>query len=277
MWALPQSRIWTCQKTACSYREHVVRSETEVAMRGYGQFCPVAKGAEVFAERWTPLVLRELLCGSTHFSDLHRGVPLMSRSLLSLRLKQLEQIDVVERKQGPHGPEYHLTQAGREFAPMIRQLGEWGQRWFRSKFGREELDVTLLMWDMRRCIKAHEFPPGRICVRFGFTDLPASKRSWWLVSDGEEIDLCPADPGFEVGLYVTTDLHTMTRVFMGDLAMKSAIASGRIELDGTRELRQRLERWLGLSGFAGIGDARRPTHARRNRDRSDRRHNMHLV
>jgi len=137
-------------------------------MRGYGQFCPVAKGAEVFAERWTPLVLRELLCGSTHFSDLHRGVPLMSRSLLSLRLKQLEQIGVVERKQGPHGPEYHLTQAGREFAPMIRQLGEWGQRWFRSKFGREELDVTLLMWDMRRCIKADEFPPGWICVRFGF-------------------------------------------------------------------------------------------------------------
>jgi len=137
-------------------------------MRGYGQFCPVAKGAEVFAERWTPLVLRELLCGSTHFSDLHRGVPLMSRSLLSLRLKQLEQIGVVERKQGPHGPEYHLTQAGREFAPMIRQLGEWGQRWFRSKFGRDELDITLLMWDMRRCIKADEFPPGRIwcAIRF---------------------------------------------------------------------------------------------------------------
>ena len=246
-------------------------------MRGYGQFCPVAKGAEVFAERWTPLVLRELLCGSTHFSDLHRGVPLMSRSLLSLRLKQLEQIGVVERKQGPHGPEYHLTQAGREFAPMIRQLGEWGQRWFRSKFGRDELDVTLLMWDMRRCIKADEFPRGRICVQFGFTDLPASKRTWWLVSDGEETDLCPADPGFEVGLYVTTDLQTMTRVWMGDLAMKSAIASGRIELDGARELRQHLERWLGLSGFAGIADGRRLTHASRNRDRSDRRHSMHLV
>src|SRR5262245_49698008 len=102
-----------------------------MVMKGYGQFCPVAKGAEVFAERWTPLVLRELLCGSTHFSDLHRGVPLMSRSLLSLRLKQLEQIGVVERKHGPQGPQYHLTQAGREFAPIVRQLGEWGQRWFR--------------------------------------------------------------------------------------------------------------------------------------------------
>ena len=110
-------------------------------MKGYGQFCPVAKGAEVFAERWTPLVLRELLCGSTHFSDLHRGVPLMSRSLLSLRLKQLEEIGVVERKQGPQGPEYHLTEAGREFAPIVRQLGEWGQRWFRPKFDRNELDV----------------------------------------------------------------------------------------------------------------------------------------
>jgi DNA-binding HxlR family transcriptional regulator len=129
-------------------------------MKGYGQFCPVAKGAEVFAERWTPLVLRELLCGSTHFSDLHRGVPLMSRSLLSLRLKQLEQIGVVERKHGPQGPQYHLTQAGREFAPIVRQLGEWGQRWFRSRYVRDELDVTLLMWDMRRCIEVARSRPA---------------------------------------------------------------------------------------------------------------------
>jgi HxlR-like helix-turn-helix len=201
----------------------------------------------------------------------------MSRSLLSLRLKQLEQIGVVERKQGSNGPEYHLTQAGREFAPIIRQLGEWGQRWFRSKFGRDELDVALLMWDMRRSIKADAFPPGRICVQFDFSDLPPSKRTWWLVSDGGEIDLCPADPGFEVDLYVTTDLQTMTRVWMGEHAIKGAIASGRAELDGPRELRQRLERWLGLSGFAGIADAKRPAQARRNHDRSDRRHSVPLV
>src|SRR5262249_7442355 len=243
-------------------------------MKGYGQFCPVAKGAEVFAERWTPLVLRELLCGSTHFSDLHRGVPLMSRSLLSLRLKQLEQIGVVERKHGPQGPQYHLTQAGREFARIVRQWGEWGQRWFRSGYVRDELDVTLLMWDMRRCIEVDAFPTGRTCVQFDFSDLPASKRTWWLVSDGEEVDLCPADPGFEVGLYVATDLRTMTRVFMGDLAFKSAIASGQIELDGPRELRQRFERWLGMSGFAHIGDARRAVGAGRNRDRSERRHGV---
>jgi DNA-binding HxlR family transcriptional regulator len=233
-------------------------------MKGYGQFCPVAKGAEVFAERWTPLVLRELLCGSVHFSDLHRGVPLMSRSLLSLRLKQLEEIGVVERKQGSQGPEYHLTQAGQEFGPIVRQLGEWGQRWFRPKFDRNDLDVTVLMWDMRRCVKVDEFPPGRISVQFDFFDLPASKRTWWLVSSGEEADLCPTDPGFEVGLYVATDLRTMTRVFMGDLSMRAAMSAGQIELDGARELRQGFERWLGLSSFAEIENAR-------NRCRSDRR------
>ena len=139
---------------------------------------------------------------------------------------------------------------------------------------RDELDVTLLMWDMRRCIKVDAFPAGRTCVQFDFSDLPASKRTWWLVCDGEEVDLCPANPGFEVGLYVATDLRTMTRVFMGDLALKSAVASGQIEFDGPRELRQRFERWLGLSGFADIGDARRAVGAGRNRDRSERRHGV---
>ena len=233
-------------------------------MKGYGQFCPVAKGAEVFCERWTPLLLRELLCGSTQFSDLHRGVPLMSRSLLSLRLKQLEEIGVVERRQGPQGPQYHLTQAGEEFAPIIRQLGEWGQRWFRSSFHREELDVTVLMWDMRRCIKPEAFPRGRSCVQFEFSGLPASKRTWWLVCDGEEADLCPADPGFEVDLYVATDLRTMTRIFMGDLSLKTALADDAIELSGPRELRQRFEEWLGLSSFAEIEDARSDNRARKH-------------
>jgi hypothetical protein len=116
---------------------------------------------------------------------------------------------------------------------------------------------------------------GRTCVQFDFSDLPASKRTWWLVSDREEADLCPADPGFEVNLYVAGNLRTMTRVFMGDLAMKSAVASGEIELDGPRELRQSFERWLGLSGFAEIADARHAVGTGRNRDRSERRHGVH--
>lgn len=116
--------------------------------------------------------------------------------------------------------------------------------------------MSLLLWDMRRSVKPSEFPPGRFVVQFNFSDQPASKRRWWLVGDGQEIDLCLTDPGFEVGLYVETDLRTMTRVWMGDLALRGAVNSGAITLDGSRELRLRFERWLGLSGFAGIKDAR---------------------
>lgn len=221
-------------------------------MRGYGQFCPVAKAAEVFAERWTPLVVRELLAGSAHFNDIHRGVPLMSRTLLSLRLKQLEETGVVKRKSGVRGNEYHLTPAGREFAPMIHCLGEWGQRWFRSKYASNELDVTLLTWDMRRSVKPGAFPPGRTCVEFDFADQPESKRHWWIVSDGEETDLCPIEPGYEVNLVVKTNLTTLTRIWMGDISLKSAIAAGKVELTGTRVFRQCFDRWLVRSGFAGI-------------------------
>jgi len=240
-------------------------------MRGYGQFCPVAKGAEIFAERWTPLVLRELLLGSTRFGDLHRGIPLMSRSLLSLLRKQLEEMAIVQRNQGLQGPEYDLTEAGKEFAPIIQQLGQWGQRWYRTKFGRDELDVRALMWDMRRRVNPDAFPAKRISVQFEFSDQPASKRSWWLISDCDEVDLCPTDPGFEVGLYVATDLRTMTRVWMGELSLPSAVSSGAIELTGSRDLRQRFERWIALSAFAGIEDARRPPARASDHGRSERR------
>jgi DNA-binding HxlR family transcriptional regulator len=232
-------------------------------VRGYGQFCPVAKGAEVFAERWTPLVLRELLCGSTHFSDLHRGVPLMSRTLLSLRLKQLEEIGVVKRAPSARGSQYHLTEAGREFAPIVHQLGEWGQRWFHTKFGKDELDVTLLMWDMRRNVKPTAFPSERVCVQFHFSDQPMLKRKWWLVSDRGDVDLCATDPGFEVSLYVTTDMRTMCRVWLGDLALGTAVDAGGILIDGPRVLQQGFGRWLGLSGFATIKDRRPTSHAPR--------------
>jgi DNA-binding HxlR family transcriptional regulator len=227
-------------------------------MRGYGQFCPVAKAAEVFAERWTPLVVRELLTGSAHFNAIHRGVPLMSRTLLSLRLKQLEDTGVVQRrKAGARGMvEYHLTEAGREFAPMIQCLGEWGQRWYRSKYRPDELDVRLLTWQMRRTVRPEAFPPGRVSVEFDFYDQPESKRHWWIVGDGEEADLCPTDPGYEVNLFVRTDLKTFTRVWMGDISVRNAVASGKIELDGGRVFRQCFERWLGLSGFAGVKPAK---------------------
>jgi DNA-binding HxlR family transcriptional regulator len=238
-------------------------------MRGYGQFCPVARAAEVFAERWTPLVLRELLCGSTRFNELHRGVPLMSRTLLQLRLRQLQEIGVVTRKRGARGPEYQLTQAGKDFAPIVERLGAWGQRWYPSTFHNDQLDLGLLLWDMHRSVPPDAFPPGRVSLQFDFSDQPKAKRTWWLVCEAAEVDICPTDPGFEVGLYIATDLRTLTRVWIANLPVRAAIGSGGIELSGSRDVRQRFERWL-----AGIQASRPPTGSVANAARPERRHTL---
>jgi DNA-binding HxlR family transcriptional regulator len=196
-------------------------------MDGYGQYCPLAKGAEVFAERWTPLILRELLRGSTTFNDLHRGVPRMSRSLLSIRLKKLEACGVVKRRLRTTSIHYDLTPAGRELGPVVMQLGTWAQRWYRSTFSGAELDVGVLMWDMRCTVDAKALPATRTIVQFIFADLPASSRSWWLVNADDEVDLCPVDPGDEPALQIRTTLRAMTRVWMGDLAIGPAQQSVR--------------------------------------------------
>ncbi len=227
-------------------------------MKGYGQFCPIAKAAEILAERWTFLVVRELVLGSTRFNDLRRGVPLMSSSLLSQRLKYLEREGVVERRPARTGQgfEYGLTEAGRELQPIIMQLGEWGARWVRSRLTDEDLDVALLMWDMHRTVRPDSFPPRRVVVAFEFTDVPHGKRHWWLVSAGDGADLCLTDPGHEVDLYVTTDLRTMTAIWVGDLTLEAAIAAGTLEALGPIELRGRLAAWLGLSKLAGVKSMR---------------------
>jgi DNA-binding HxlR family transcriptional regulator len=222
-------------------------------MKGYGQFCPIAKAAEILTERWTPLVLRELICGSTRFNDLRRGVPLMSASLLSQRLRFLEQEGVIERRaaRAGHG-EYHLTDAGRGLEPLIMAMGEWGARWVPSRLGPEDQDVALLMWDMRRRVRAENFPPGRTVVAFEFPDAPQGKRHWWLVSEQSEADLCLTDPGYEVDLFVVTDVRTMTAVWTGELSLDSVLTSGALEAHGPPDLCRRLNGWLGLSAFAPI-------------------------
>jgi len=228
-------------------------------MKGYGQFCPVAKACEIFGERWTPLILRELICGSTRFNDLRRGVPLLSPTVLSDRLKALEKAGVVERRRSSTGKglEYHLTVAGQEFKQIIHALGEWGQRWARSDFSSGELNAGLLMWYVHRNVNADEFPPGRTVVQFGFNDLPPAEQLFWLINSPEGVDICITDPGFQIDLCVVTHLCTLTRVWLGDLPLRKTIASGAIELHGRRDLRQKFERWFNLSPFA---KRRNPAH-----------------
>jgi DNA-binding HxlR family transcriptional regulator len=227
-------------------------------MKGYGQFCPIAKAAEIVAERWTPLVLRELVVGSTHFNDLRRGVPLMSSSLLSRRLKRLELEGVVERRPAPtgHGWEYHLTPAGRELEPLIMMMGDWGARWVRGRLAADDLDVGLLMWDMHRRVRPDQFPARRIVVGFEFSGVAKGKRHWWLVSEGSAVDLCVTDPGYEVDIFIHSDVRTMTAVWIGNMRLAQAMETGRLEVHGPPQLRAKFGSWLGLSSFAKIEDQR---------------------
>ena len=233
-------------------------------MKGYGQFCPVAKAAEIFAERWTPLVLRELVSGSHRFCHLHRGVPLMSRTLLAQRLAQLEDAGIVRsaaRTKG-RGREYFLTPAGEELRPVIERLGEWGQRWARSRLTADDLDAGLLMWDIRRRMNTDRLPDRRVVVRFDFRAVPKTVRSparFWLVLDHRDVDLCLNDPGFEIDLYVHADLAALTKAWMGDMRLADALRSGLVRIDGPTALVRAFPGWLALSGFADVDRPRTGT------------------
>ncbi len=226
-------------------------------MGGYGQFCPVAKACEVVAERWTPLILRELLCGSHRFGDIHRGVPLMSRTLLVQRLRALEDAGVIRsvpRSRG-RGREYYPTPSGEELRDVIERLGEWGQRWARKKLDPDDLDAGLLMWDIQRRLDIEHLPGERVVVRFDFRGVPRghrAKKTWWLVLKRPEVDLCLQDPGHDVDLVVDADLSAFTKVWMGDIRFTEAVRAGLLTIEGPRKLVRAFPTWLELNALAGV-------------------------
>jgi len=218
---------------------------------GYGQFCPVAMASEILCTRWTTLVLREMCAGSTRFNELRKGVPRMSPALLTKRLRELEDAGVVERRPNKKsGSEYHLTAAGRALQPIIYAIGAWGQRWVESQNTLANLDPSLLMWDMRRNLDVTPMPDKRCTVGYVYPELPRPKQEWWLVIDQGETDLCSVDPGFDVDLYVVTDLRTMTAIWMGLTTVAKEIRANRLELSGDATLKRSMQLWLGLSPFA---------------------------
>ena len=216
----------------------------------HGQFCTVARSAEVLCERWTPLVLRELLCGSRRFNDLHRGVPRISSSLLSQRLRRLEEFGVVQRTALGNVWQYSLTPAGEDLRPIIMALGHWGARWIGSRLRKDELDAGLLMWDMRRSVRIEAFPAAPVVVQFRLRDARAGVRHWWLVVENGAADLCRDDPGRDVTLVVDATLRGLTEVWTGDRTPDEALASGAVRVDGARRDADRLWTRLGLSAFA---------------------------
>ena len=221
-------------------------------MPGYGQFCPVAKTMEVLDERWTLLIIRELLCGSQHFNELRRGVPRMSPALLSKRLRSLTRAGIVERSEDGNRVTYRLTEGGRELAPVVMALGEWGVRW-RSQLGDEDLDPHLLMWDMHRNIEHDRLPARRTVLGFRLSDVDPRSSSWWIVAEPDgSADLCDFDPGYDVDVTVTSTLRTLTLVWRGDLRWNEALREGAVRLDGSRDACRGFPHWLKLSSFAGV-------------------------
>ncbi|MCX7356405.1 MAG: helix-turn-helix domain-containing protein [Alphaproteobacteria bacterium] len=219
---------------------------------GYRQFCPVAMAAEILCTRWTMVLLREFVADSTRFNDLRRGVPKMSPTLLSQRLKELEAAGVVERRgvAGEKGiSEYRLTESGKELRAVVEAMGLWGQRWIEARLSLKNLDPSLLMWDMRRNLNPTPLPQRRSVIQFMFRGLPSATRAYWLVVDPPgEVDLCSTDPGFDVDLYVSTDLRTMTAIWMGLTTV--AKEGDKIVLTGSRDIADKMQAWLGLSPFA---------------------------
>ena len=227
-------------------------------MKTYGQFCPVAKAAEVFCERWTPLILRDLAIGATRFSELQRGVPLASPTLLSQRLKQLEKEGIVQRRLAPGGGvwTYHLTPAGEDLASIVVSLGVWGQKWSRRELAQHEVDLGLLLWAMERGARPDAFGPERTVIELTFSDQVGKKRDWWFLNEAGRCELCLKAPDREADLFVETTLPDMIYVWRGDLPLARALETERLLVHGTARLRRALSRWLSISPLADVPSMR---------------------
>ncbi len=226
-------------------------------MSTYGQFCPVSKAMELLDERWTLLVVRELLAGSTHFNELRRGLPKMSPALLSKRLRSLERGGVVLRKPELGRVVYELTESGRELEGVIEALGVWGMRWI-SELGEDELDPHLLMWDMRRKVSIDAWPRSRTVVSFTFDDVSSRDARWWLVVADGHADVCDFDPGFDVTASVSTSLRTLIKIWRGDLSWLHALRLETITVSGPTAVARSVPEWLGQGTWA---DVERPIRA----------------
>jgi DNA-binding HxlR family transcriptional regulator len=203
----------------------------------YGQFCPVAKAAEVFGDRWTPIIMRELCFGTRGFGDLLAAAPLISRTVLAQRLKELAEAGVVQIEAKPkgNGHLYRLTRAGEDFRPIVELLSAWGQRWGQGMIAPNDLDPGMLVWGMRRQIDPAQIPAQNFVIRLDFRGLPKSNRSpryWWLVMGPDDIEVCLKAPARDVDVVISADLATFTKVWLGYAGLAAALASGKIALSG---------------------------------------------
>jgi DNA-binding HxlR family transcriptional regulator len=229
-------------------------------MRSYAQYCPIAKASEILGDRWTLLIVREMLGSASGFNELQRGLPGISRSVLADRLRSLERAEIVERRTGPKGRtlNYRLTLAGRDLEAVVQAIGEWGATWSFTDPRPEELDPDLLIVWMARHVDREQLPPDRTVVQFDFRD-PAKR--YWMVLEPSEVSVCLQHPGFDVNLEVKVDTATLYRVYLGRAELAGALRAGKLTMSGPRALQRRFGRWFAWSAFAAA--SRRADERRR--------------
>ncbi|HEV8364924.1 MAG TPA: helix-turn-helix domain-containing protein [Gemmatimonadaceae bacterium] len=220
-------------------------------MRTYGQYCPIARGAEIFAERWTPLIIRNLYLGCEKFSEILEGAPGLSRTLLSQRLKQLERLGIVEwaEKTDARGHHYKLTSAGQDLFAVCKSLGEWGARWL--EIAPENLDPFVALWSMCNALRRDRLPDRRVVIRFEFTGRPRRERYWLLIEHGET-EICKTSPGLDEDLCITAQAEAFVRWHAGQLTWAQATRGDRIQLEGLPSLVRAFPTWNARSMFAHI-------------------------
>jgi len=216
-------------------------------MNGYGQFCSVARALDLVGERWTLLIVRELLSGSVRFNDIRRGIPRISRTVLSARLRDLTAAGVIRRVDGPS---YELTGEGRELGTLVRDLGIWGQRWLPRTLPREQLDADALLWDMHRGVRTKELPATPVVVRIEF-----SEGVRFLLLRRSEVSVCRTNPGFPEELTIRAPLRTLTAWWRGDITLSHARAEGMV-VEGRRQWVRAFPKWFEQYLFAGVAPAK---------------------
>jgi len=229
-------------------------------MKSYGQFCSMARALDLLGERWTLLVVRELLCGSRRFGEIQRGIPRISRTMLSARMRELSEAGVIDRVDGAGGPEYRLTAAGQELGGVVRELGTWGQRWLSRELHAAQLDTRALAWDIRRRVRLDALPERPLVVCIDFTDARGPAARQYLLLRRSEASLCAGNPGYPEEIHVRAPRRILVRWWRGDLTFRQALAAG-LTLEGRRELVRAFPSWFERYLFAAVDPARRAPRA----------------